>query len=75
MKLLRRDVADFAPDCLVAACHDKTWMEAVVATFVPTARQVALGAYQLDMISKLYLRKTVVIDWSAIFTEVVSVGS
>ncbi len=73
LELLRRDVADFAPDCLVAACYDKTWMEAVVASFVPTARQVSLGAYQLDVISKLFLRKTVVVDWSAIFPEVVSV--
>src|ERR1700722_16429293 len=36
---LHREVTKFAPDCVVAACFDKTWLEAVVAAWAPTTRQ------------------------------------
>jgi ADP-heptose:LPS heptosyltransferase len=35
--VLRRHIVEFAPDCVVAACFDKTWLEAAIAVFTPSA--------------------------------------
>jgi ADP-heptose:LPS heptosyltransferase len=73
VKTLERQVKELAPDCVVAACYNKTWLEAVIATFAPAARQVSLGTYQLDAISCILLQKTVLVDWSKIYREAVPV--
>ncbi len=73
LEVLGRQVADFAPDCVVACCYDKTWLEAAVATFAPAARQICLGSYDLDLISKIILQKTLSIQWPKIYGEMVAV--
>ena len=72
---LQHEVTKFAPDCVVAACFDKTWLEAVVAAWAPTARQISLGPYELDMISRILLDKLVSIEWPDIYREIVSVDA
>ncbi|HET7537498.1 MAG TPA: glycosyltransferase family 9 protein, partial [Candidatus Didemnitutus sp.] len=44
---LKAQIDQFAPDCLVAACYNKTWVEAAVANMLPEARRVALGEFTL----------------------------
>ncbi len=60
---------------MVAACYDKTWFEAVVATWAPSARQVSLGSYELDIISRVLLGKTVPVEWTKIYREIVKVDA
>ena len=71
---LRQTVAGFAPDCVVAACFDKTWIEAAVASFVPEARRVSLGRYRLDPISKIILQDRLLMDTAEAYPETVMVG-
>lgn len=72
---LQREVTKFAPDCVIAACFDKTWLEAVVAAWTPSARQISLGPYNLDMISRVLLGKTVPVEWPNIYREIVKVDA
>jgi ADP-heptose:LPS heptosyltransferase/archaellum component FlaC len=73
LRVLRRQIADFAPDCVVAACFDKTWLEAAIAAFTPSARQVSLGAYQLDAISHILLSMAIPVSGAEIYRESVPV--
>ena len=73
LDVLQREVTKFAPDCVVAACFDKTWLEAMVAAWAPTARQISVGPYELDMVSRILLGKLVPIEWSNIYREIVPV--
>ena len=68
---LRQTILEFAPDCLVAACYSKTWLEAFAATVVPTARQISLGPYDLDPISQVSLSESVPLEWSELYRETV----
>lgn len=71
--VLRRQIEEFAPDCVVAACFDKTWLEAAIAAFTPSARQVSLGAYQLDAISRILLSRAIPVSGAEIYRESVPV--
>jgi glycosyltransferase involved in cell wall biosynthesis/ADP-heptose:LPS heptosyltransferase len=71
--VLRREITEFAPDCVVAACFDKTWLDAAIASFAPAARQISLGVYQLDAMSRILLSKTVSVDCTEIYRESVHV--
>ncbi len=46
LAMLKAQVDGFEPECVVAACYDKTWVEAAVAAMAPHARRVsAWGPY------------------------------
>lgn len=70
---LREQVIDFEPDCLVAACYSKTWLEAVVASWLPAARKISLGPYALDLVSTCVLEESCPEAKPALYTEWVDV--
>ncbi len=70
---LREVVQAFAPDCVVAACSEQTWLEPVVAAFLPNVRQIALGNGLTDPLIRAALDAVVPVDWSAIYPEKVLV--
>ena len=71
---LREVVRAFAPDCVVAACVEQTWLEAAVAAFLPEARQVSLGDGLTDPVLRAALDAVVPVDWPMIYREKVSVA-
>jgi ADP-heptose:LPS heptosyltransferase len=70
---LRETVCAFAPDCLVAACSEQTWLEAAVATFLPDARQVSAGPGLTDPHARAALDEVLPVDWTAIYPEKIPV--
>lgn len=72
---LRQSVNHFAPDCVVAACADKTWIEAAVAHYAPGARRVSLGPYRLDPITEIVVRERAGIEGPTAFTEFVELDA
>ena len=73
MAQLREQVVHFEPDCVVAACYSKTWFEAVVASWFPTARKISLGPYKLDLVSACVLEESWPEAKPALFTEWIDV--
>ena len=73
LEALRRTVQEFAPDCVVAACAAQTWLEPAVATFLPHARQISVGAGLTDLASRVALDAVLPSDWAAIYPEKVHV--
>lgn len=72
---LRGVVLDFAPDWLVAACLDRTWLDAAVASFVPGARQICMGRGELPALTHAALEAEFGIDWAAVHWEEVPVDA
>ena len=70
---LHDTVRTFAPDCLVAACAQQTWLESAVATFLPGTRQISLGTGLNDAIARAPLEEVMSVNWSEIYPEKVSV--
>ena len=70
---LRDTVREFAPDCVVAACTEQTWLEAAVGTFLPEARQVSVGSGLSDPLTRAALEAVLPIDWEAIYPERIAV--
>ena len=70
---LRETVRAFAPDCVVAACAEQTWLEAAVASFLPDARQVSLGPGLTDPLERAALDAVLPVDWTAIYPEKIPV--
>ena len=70
---LRETVQAFAPDCVVAACAEQTWLESAVASFLPAARQICLGTGLTDPLARSELDGILPIDWPAIYPEKVLV--
>lgn len=66
---LRATVQAFAPDCVVAACANQTWLEAAVAAFSPGARQVSLGDGLTDPLLRGALDAVLPVPWSQIYPE------
>ena len=66
---LREMVQAFAPDCVVAACAEQTWLESTVAAFLPGVRQVSLGQGLTDPLARAALDAVVPVDWAAIYPE------
>ena len=66
---LRDTVCAYAPDCLVAACTDQTWLESAVAAFLPDARQISFGPGLTDPVSRAALNAAMPVDWAAIYPE------
>ena len=70
---LRNTVCAFAPDWVVAACTEQTWLEAAVGTFLPEARQVSVGPGLTDPLVRAALEAVLPVDWGAIYPERVAV--
>lgn len=70
---LRETVRAFAPDCIVAACTEQTWLEAAVASFLPGVRQVSLGPGLTDPLVRTALDAVLPVDWHAIYPEKIPV--
>ena len=66
---LRDTVREFAPDCVVAACNEQTWLESAVAAFLPNTRQLSLGPGLTDPIARAALATVLPVDWQAIYPE------
>ncbi len=64
---LRRTVCEFAPDWVVAACAEQTWLESAVAAFLPAAHQVSLGLGLTDPVGRAALGAVLPVDWAAIY--------
>ena len=73
LKTLQDAIESLAPDCVVSACYDKTWLEAAAAAFAPRARQISLGPYALDPVSRIIVQRTLPVRWSKIYPEIVPV--
>ena len=71
---LRDTVRAFAPDCVVAACAEQTWLEAAVAAFLPDARQISLGPGLTDPVIRAALGAALPVDWAAIYPQRVPLG-
>ena len=69
LQRLRKTVRAFAPDCVVAACYDRTWLEAAVASFAPKARQISLGDRGFDPLTRASLDTQFDIDWGSLYPE------
>ena len=70
---LRETVRGFAPDCVVAACAEQTWLEAAVASFLPDARQISLGEGMTDPLARAALDAVLPVSWPDIYPEKVPV--
>ncbi len=70
---LRATVRAFAPDCVVAACSEQTWLESAVAAFLPGVRQVSLGPGLTDPLIRAALDAVLPVDWAAIYPEKIRV--
>ena len=70
---LRATVCAFAPDWLVAACYERTWLEAAVATFLPESRQICLGTREFDPLTRATLDAQLTINWPALYPDKVLV--
>lgn len=68
---LRARVEAFDPDCVVAACYEKTWLEAIVASWAPAARRVSMGPPEPDPITGILLARETGREAGAWFPEVV----
>ncbi len=66
---LRDAVRAFAPDCLVAACAEQTWLESAVAAFLPDARQISFGPGLTDPVSRAALDAVLPVGWDAIYPQ------
>ena len=66
---LRDTVRAFAPDCVVAACTEQTWLEAAVGAFLPGVRQVSLGPGLTDPLSRAALENVLPVNWATIYPE------
>ncbi|MBE7212880.1 MAG: polysaccharide pyruvyl transferase family protein, partial [Gluconacetobacter diazotrophicus] len=74
LEALRDAVRAFAPDCVVAACPEQTWLESAVAAFLPAARQVCLGPGLTDPVLRAALDGVLPVDWGAIYPHRIPVG-
>ena len=70
---LRDTVRAFAPDCVVAACSEQTWLESAVAAFLPDARQISFGPGLTDPVSRAALNAAMPVDWTAIYPQEIPV--
>lgn len=66
-------VLDFNPDWLVAACLERTWLDAAVASFLPGARQFSMGDGDLPAVAHAALEAESGIDWAAVHWEKIPV--
>ena len=66
---LGETVKGFAPDCVVAACTEQTWLEAAVAAFLPGTRQVSMGPGLTDPLARAALEAVLPVDWAAVYPE------
>ncbi|MEO5721177.1 MAG: glycosyltransferase family 9 protein [Chthoniobacterales bacterium] len=57
----------------MAACFEKTWLEAAVASFLPEARQIMLGEREFDPFTQSVLAAELPVDWRALYPEKVPV--
>ena len=73
LSALRDTVCVFAPDCVVAACTEQTWLEAAVGAFLPGVRQISFGSRLIDPLARAALEEVVPVDWSAIYPKRVPV--
>lgn len=72
---LRSTVLDFRPDWLVAACLERTWLDAAVASFLPAARQFSMGEADLPAVAHASLEAEFGVDWSAVHWEKIPVDA
>jgi ADP-heptose:LPS heptosyltransferase len=72
---LRTEVRAFDPDCVVAACYNKTWLEAVVASWAPDARRISLGPATVDPLASILIARETGQETAAWFPEIVDVDA
>ncbi len=70
---LRDTVSAFAPDCMVAACAEQTWLESAVAALLPDARQVSLGPGVTDPLIRSALGAVLPVNWDALYPQKVPI--
>ena len=64
MTRLREVLTAFAPVTIVSACFDKTWLDAVIASWFPDCNILSAGNQQLDSVSAATVRSDFGIDAS-----------
>ncbi len=74
VEALGESVRSFAPDCVVAACFERTWLEAAVGYFAPEARQIMLGDRGFDPFVRSVLASLFPIEWDTLYPERISVA-
>ncbi len=66
-------IRSFAPEVLVAPSYEKSWLHALAAAAVPSARRVSVGPAVFDSATASYFAEKALGDCAVLFPEIISV--